>query len=99
VRQVRRTLNDPILLWLLLALPAAIMLQGYLTGTLFYGELMHASGEIGARLLIIALAITPLRLLFPQASWLLWLAARRRYFGVAAFGRAGSDWRSWCRSR
>lgn len=64
------------------------MLQGYARGTLYYGELMHASGEMAARLLILALAITPLRVIFPRFGWPLWLAQRRRYIGVAAFGYA-----------
>jgi sulfoxide reductase heme-binding subunit YedZ len=34
------------------------------------------------------MAITPLRLMFAQARWPLWLMRRRRYFGVAAFGYA-----------
>lgn len=61
------------------------MLQGYARETLYYGELMHASGELAARLLILALAITPLRLMFPRSKWPLWLMQRRRDIGVAAF--------------
>ncbi len=64
------------------------MMQGYFRGSFYYGELMHASGEMAARLLILALAVTPLRLLFPRSGWPLWLAQRRRYIGVAAFAYA-----------
>jgi methionine sulfoxide reductase heme-binding subunit len=32
--------------------------------------------------------ITPLRMLFPKSGFLRWLAARRRYLGVAAFAYA-----------
>jgi sulfoxide reductase heme-binding subunit YedZ len=49
---------------------------------------MHTTGEFSARLHIIALAITPLRAMFSRAAWLKWLAKRRRYLGVAAFGYA-----------
>lgn len=76
------------LLWALLALPGAFMTYRYVQGTTFYGEYLHATGELGARLLILALAVTPLRLLFPNAAWTRWLARRRRYLGVAVFGYA-----------
>jgi methionine sulfoxide reductase heme-binding subunit len=35
--------------------------------------------------MILAMMITPLRMLFPKSDALRWLAARRRYLGVAAF--------------
>ena len=76
------------LLWALLALPGAFMTYRYVQGTTFYGEYLHATGELGARLLILAMAVTPLRLLFPNAGLTRWLARRRRYLGVAAFGYA-----------
>jgi sulfoxide reductase heme-binding subunit YedZ len=74
--------------WILLALPAAFMIRGYVTETLYYGELMHATGEVSARLLILTMAISPFRLILPHAKWPLWLQRRRRYFGVATFGYA-----------
>jgi methionine sulfoxide reductase heme-binding subunit len=40
------------------------------------------------RLLIATLAVTPLRLLFPRASFPRWLLKRRRDLGVATFGYA-----------
>lgn len=64
------------------------MTQGYWRGTVFYGEVMHASGEVAAALLIAALSLTPLRVILPRVAWLLWLMQRRRYLGVAAFGYA-----------
>ena len=64
------------------------MIPGYLTEQLYYGELMHASGEVSGRLLIIAMAITPLRLMLPNARWPVWLMQRRRYIGVATSGYA-----------
>jgi sulfoxide reductase heme-binding subunit YedZ len=81
-----RLLNAPYFFWVLLALPAVFMTYDYVQGAIFYGELLHATGEIGARLLIIAMAVTPLRLMFPRAGWVRWLMQRRRYLGVAAFG-------------
>ena len=60
----------------------------YLTGSLYYGEFIHATGEFSARLLMVTLAATPLRLLFPRFRWTIWLVQNRRYFGVATFAYA-----------
>lgn len=75
-------------LWLVLAVPWVLMTAGYLTGRLFYGEFVHATGEYSARLLMLAMAVTPLRLLFPRQRWTNWLLQNRRYLGVAAFAYA-----------
>jgi sulfoxide reductase heme-binding subunit YedZ len=77
-----------ILLWGVLALPAAWLLAGYGRETLVYGEVVHGSGELAARLLIVTMAATPLCLLFPRARLPRWLLANRRYFGVASFAYA-----------
>lgn len=81
-----RVLNASWLVWLLLALPGAVLTYRYARGITFYGEYLHATGELAVRLLIVAMAVTPLKLLFPSAGWVRWLARRRRYVGVAAFG-------------
>jgi sulfoxide reductase heme-binding subunit YedZ len=81
-----RFLNASWLVWLLLALPGAVLTYRYARGATFYGEYLHSTGELGVRLLILAMAVTPLRLVFPGAGWVSWLARRRRYVGVAAFG-------------
>ena len=97
---LRRLVDSHYLLWLLLALPGAVALIGYLNGKLFYGEVMHLTGELSARLLIVALAVTPLRLMFPGRGWVGWLMRRRRYFGVAAFGYAAlHTWAYLARTR
>lgn len=79
-----KSLSTPIL-WLLLALPGVWLVVGYLRDALVYGEVVHASGEYGARLLIITMAITPLCLMFPGARWPRWLLRHRRHLGVASF--------------
>jgi hypothetical protein len=61
---------------------------GYLTGRLFYGEMVHASGLWAIWCLMGALAVTPLRRVFPRQAWTAWLLPRRRYLGVAAFAYA-----------
>jgi methionine sulfoxide reductase heme-binding subunit len=85
---VRRLIESRLLLWLLLAVPGLYWLQGYWRETLVYGEVVHASGVLATRLLIVTLALTPLAHLMPRAPWLRWLRRRRRYLGVACFGYA-----------
>ena len=83
-----RKFNTRYTLWLVLAAPWVIMTIRYVTGGLYYGEFIHATGEFSARLLIVTLALTPLRLMFPRSRWTIWLLQNRRYFGVAAFAYA-----------
>ena len=69
-------------LWAVLALPAIYLLLQRLV----FGEklaYLYWTGVISSLLLALALAITPLMLLFGPLPW---LKARRRYFGVASFG-------------
>jgi sulfoxide reductase heme-binding subunit YedZ len=74
---------------LLLAVPAAIMLGNFLMHGRGWGQLIDQSGEWAIRLLILTLAITPLRLLMKQLGfgphWPMWLFKRRRSLGLAAF--------------
>jgi sulfoxide reductase heme-binding subunit YedZ len=84
----KRVLDSVGLFSLLLAAPGAVLTYRYAAGSTFYGEYLHATGDLAARLLIAALAVTPLRLAFPRASWTAWLARRRRQIGVAVFGYA-----------
>ena len=81
-------LNSPYALWALLALPSVGMVSGFVDGRASAESLLHPTGEFAARFMIIAMMITPLRLLFPRHRWPIWLARRRRYLGVAAFGYA-----------
>jgi methionine sulfoxide reductase heme-binding subunit len=84
----RRVLDSRLAFCLVLAVPGAWWLFAYVTGVLFYGEVVHATGRLSARLLILTLAMTPLSRVLPRARWLGWLRRRRRYLGVAAFGYA-----------
>jgi len=81
----KKILNSRYFLWLVLALPLAWLGNGLRTGDSYYGEFIHHSGEWSARLLLLSLAITPLRLYFSESTWPNWLLQRRRYFGIAAF--------------
>jgi sulfoxide reductase heme-binding subunit YedZ len=83
-----RILDSRYLLWLLLTLPGVVVLNRYVIGQTFYGEIVHFTGVLATRLLIVTMAATPLRLMFPKARWTVWLMQRRRYLGVATFGYA-----------
>ncbi len=79
-----RAATTPYSLWLLLALPGFYWLVGYQQETVFYGELIHATGDLALQLLIVTLAITPLGLWFPGTVLVRWLKSRRRHLGVAS---------------
>lgn len=81
-------LTSRYLLWLVLAAPLVYQVGAFVTGRLFYGEVVHASGELSVRLLIVAMAATPLALMFPGRRATRWLMKNRRYFGVASFAYA-----------
>jgi methionine sulfoxide reductase heme-binding subunit len=81
-------LNHHLFVWTILAAPVPVLIVAYVRGQMFYGEVLHVSGELSARLLILTLAITPLRMIFAHARWPIWLQQRRRWFGVASFAYA-----------
>ncbi len=76
------------LVWLVLAAPLTVITYLYLTGQWSYGEYLQATGDWATKLLILAMALTPLRRMFPKLRMLAWLLRQRRYIGVAAFGYA-----------
>ncbi len=86
--------NSRLFIWVLLLLPSIPMFGALATGTVgSNGEpvthrLLHPTGEFAARFMIIAMIITPMRMLFPKSRFWRWMVARRRYFGVAAFAFA-----------
>jgi len=81
-------LSSRYFLWALLFGPVFWLSWRYVSGALFYGEFIHLTGELSARLLIITLAATPLRNLFPRQRWTAWLLRQQRYLGLAAFAYA-----------
>lgn len=83
----RNLFNSPYVFWAILALPSLLMINRALSGG-DLGPLLHPTGEFSARLMILAMMLTPLRLLFPNSGTVQWLMVRRRYLGVAAFGYA-----------
>ncbi len=84
----RRHAVGKAILWALLSLPAAAMAVGLTSGQAQPEALLHPSGEFAARLMIVALMLTPLRMLFPRVRWLAWFARHRRSLGVGAFAYA-----------
>ena len=88
---VRKIVNAPLFMWVILALPGFRMTSTLLSGaTGPEGQtteelLLHPSGESAAQTMVLAMIITPLRMLLPQNRFWLWMMNRRRHIGVAAF--------------
>ena len=74
-----------VLVWIACLYPIAILTYGAVTNNLGpdpTGNIEFATGLAALRLLVISLAITPLRQLFPRLSWLIKF---RRLLGLFAF--------------
>ncbi|WP_338447231.1 ferric reductase-like transmembrane domain-containing protein [Pelagerythrobacter marensis] len=78
------------LLWAILALPGArILWRWWATPESYgFGHAIGDSGDWAAWLLMVTLAVTPVRLLFRRQRWTAWLMRRRRDLGVASFAYA-----------
>ncbi len=85
---IRHILYSRYALWLLLGLPLVVIAARYATGSLFYGEVVHLTGELSIRLMMLAMAATPLMLMLPGRALPRWLMKNRRYIGVASFAYA-----------
>lgn len=89
-----KILNGHIFLWMLLALPSIPMTLALLgsepgpQGQRATEMLLHPTGEFAARFMIIAMIMTPMRMLLPNSRFWRWMMKRRRHFGVAAFAYA-----------
>jgi len=82
---INSVLGSRYFLWAILALPSFGFAMGLANETMSVHQLLHPTGEFSARFMIIAMAATPLRLMFNGKKWTMWLVRNRRYFGVAAF--------------
>lgn len=72
--------------WVLLSLPGWWLFWLWLSGDSTAHYLLLPSGKYAIRMTIIALAVTPLRLLFPGSKPVSWLLKSRRAIGIAACG-------------
>lgn len=84
-RVLRIILNNKPAFWLLLSVPALLMVRGYLSGDVIAMDMLHPTGEWAARLMIFAMMLSPLLSLLGPKPWLNWLVQRRRAIGVASF--------------
>lgn len=88
---LKKTIDSRFFIWALLALPSIPMVGALLSGqpgpegNPATEMLLHSTGELAARFLIIAMMLTPIRMLFPGSAFWRWMMKRRRNFGVAAF--------------
>ena len=73
------------ILWIALLIPLLAQLQGYGSGTAFYGETLHRTGDWSVWLLLLVLAISPVRRLYPSAGWSAWVLRARRDLGIGTF--------------
>lgn len=86
---MNRAVAGKAILWMVLSVPALLILRRYFgEEDLWLGDLLHPTGEWSARLIVLALMLTPLSMLLPRAGWVRWLVRHRRAVGVAAFGYA-----------
>lgn len=81
--------GSQLLLWALLTLPGAWAIARWASGAATYGEVVSDTGLWAAWLLILTMAVTPLRLLVRRGAWLTWLVRQRRDLGVASAAYAG----------
>lgn len=74
------------MLWAVLAVPAILIVHRFATTSdILPGDLLQPTGEWSARMIIVALMLTPLASLFPGNRVVRWLVRHRRSFGIAAF--------------
>ncbi|MCB2065642.1 MAG: ferric reductase-like transmembrane domain-containing protein [Erythrobacter sp.] len=77
-----------IVLWIVLSIPAGLMIRALASGEALAMDLYHPSGELALRLMLLAMLVGPLIDIFRPNRFLRgWLAVRRN-LGVAAFGYA-----------
>ncbi len=76
------------LLWLVLALPGIMMIWSFSQGDVLAMDMLHPSGEMSVRLMILAMLPGPLSEFFGLNRFFRGWIKIRRNLGVAAFGYA-----------
>ncbi len=85
---MNKVLSSKYFLWLVLALPSLGVFSDFSyihNGEEEFGEIMHSTGELSVRLLVLTLYLSPLLMFFKRSKILKYLRKNRRYIGVAAF--------------
>jgi sulfoxide reductase heme-binding subunit YedZ len=82
---MRSIINSKYIFWVLLSVPAILLLSAYVSGKIDSMEILHPTGEWAARLMIIAVMLSPMLSVFGPRRWINWLISRRRAIGVASF--------------
>lgn len=77
---IKKVWDYPASFWALISLPGIWLLYSALTGANLEA-LLHPTGEFSARFMIVAMMLTPLRMLLPKTRAIGWLLKRRRYLG------------------
>jgi sulfoxide reductase heme-binding subunit YedZ len=57
---MRIILNKKTAIWLLLSIPALLMLNGWWQGRIDTMDMLHPTGEMSARLMIFAMMLSPM---------------------------------------
>ena len=82
---MRSIINSRSLLGLVLAVPAISLGAGYWQGQIDTMDMIQLTGEWSARLMILAMLLSPLAAAIGRPPWLNVLLLHRRWIGVAAF--------------
>lgn len=85
MNELKSFFTSKYILWTILSVPGILLTVKFAQSELSYTGIMHVTGELSGRFLIISLLATPIKLLFPKGGVAKWLIRNRRFFGVAAF--------------
>ena len=86
---LRRLAHSTLLLYVLMLLPARILILGLFDSSWYYAHMMHASGVWSVRILVLAIAVSPILAIIKRIghgqSIGRWLMRKRRHFGLISF--------------
>ena len=86
---LRRIAHSTLLLYIVMLLPARILVLGLFDSSWYYAHMMHASGVWSVRLLVLTIAISPILAIIKRIghgqSIGRWLLRKRRHFGLISF--------------
>ena len=87
VAELQQSLNirSKTIVWILLAIPFALICARFAQDAISYGQVLHQTGLWSAGLLIAALSISPLRHVLASRRWFRAVIPHRRALGVASF--------------